>query len=72
MQLTELVEFCKASNVTTIFAEEMASPEVSKTLAGEVDAEVETIYTIESAESNMTYLERMEYNLSKIYANLSQ
>ena len=72
MQLTELVKFCKASNVTTIFAEEMASPEVSETLAGEVGAKVETIYTIESAEDNMTYLERMEYNLSKIYASLSE
>lgn len=71
MQLTELVEFCKSSNVTTIFAEEMASPEVSEALAGEVGAKVDTIYTIESAEDDMSYLERMEYNLSKIYASLS-
>lgn len=71
MQLTELVEFCKASNVKTIFAEEMASPEVSEALAGEVGAKVDTIYTIESADDDMSYLERMEYNLSKIYASLS-
>lgn len=70
-QLTQLVEYCKSNNVTTIFAEEMASPEVSKTLAGEVNAKVETIYTIESAEDGKTYLERMQDNLSKIYDSLS-
>lgn len=70
-QLTELVDFCKSSKVTTIFAEKMASPEVSQTLADEVGAKVEAIYTIESAEDNLTYLERMEYNLSTIYASMS-
>lgn len=70
-QLTELVSYCKGSNVTTIFAEKMASPEVSATLASEVGAKVETIYTIESAEDSMSYLERMESNLSKIYASFA-
>lgn len=70
-QLSELVEYCKANNVTTIFAEEMASPDVSKTLANEVGAKVETIYTIESAEDGMTYLERMQSNLTKIYESLT-
>lgn len=70
-QLSELVEYCKANNVTTIFAEEMASPDVSKTLANEVGAKVETIYTIESAEDGMTYLERMQSNLTKIYKSLT-
>lgn len=69
-QLAELVEYCRANGVTTIFAEEMASPDVSQTLAKEVGAKVETIYTIESAEDDMTYLERMEVNLSKIYESL--
>jgi len=71
-QLTELVNYCKENKVTTIFAEDMASPEVSKTLADEVGAKVETIHTIESAENNMTYLERMKDNLSKIYDSLSK
>ena len=71
-QLTELAEYCKASGVTTIFAEEMASPEVSQTLASEVGAVVETIYTIESAEDGLTYLERIDYNLSKIYDSMSK
>ena len=65
-QLAELIKYCKENNITTIFAEEMASPEVSKTLASEVGAKVETIYTIESNEdNNKTYLERMDENLTK-------
>ena len=61
---------CIRDSITTIFAEEMASPEVSKTLAQEVGAKVETIYTIESNEDNKTYLERMDENLTKIAASL--
>jgi len=71
-QLTELVSYCKENNVTTIFAEEMASPEVSQTLADEVGANVKTIYTIESAEDGLSYLERMQSNLSEIYESLSK
>jgi len=71
-QLTELVNYCKENNVTTIFAEEMASPEVSQTLADEVGATVKTIYTIESAEDELSYLERMQSNLSEIYESLSK
>jgi zinc transport system substrate-binding protein len=70
-QLTELVKYCKANAVTTIFAEEMASPDVSATLASEVGAKVVTIYTVESAEDNLSYLDRMEYNLNAIYTSLN-
>lgn len=71
-QMTELVKYCKENQVTTIFAEEMASPEVSKTLADEVGAKVETIYTIEGGEDDKSYLERIEDNLSKIYDSLAK
>lgn len=70
--LTELVQYCKENDVTTIFAEEMASPEVSKTLAKEAGAEVKTIYTMESNEDNLSYLKRMENNLKEIYESLAQ
>lgn len=66
----KLIEYCKENKITTIFAEEMASPEVSKTLAQEVGAKVETIYTIESKEDDKTYLERMDDNLTKILGSL--
>lgn len=64
------MEYCKENDVSTIFAEEMASQEVSQTLADEVGAKVDTIYTMESNEDDMTYLERMSDNLSKIYESL--
>lgn len=69
-ELAELVEYCKQNKVTVIFTEELASPEISKTLAKEIGAKVEKIYTMESAEDNMSYLARMKYNLNKIYENL--
>ncbi len=69
-QLAELVKYCRDHQVTTIFAEEMASPDVSQTLAKEVGAKVETIYTIESGEDDKSYLERVESNLKKIYESL--
>lgn len=71
-QLTELVDYCEKNHVTTIFAENMVSPEISQTLASEVGAKVETIYTIESSEGSMSYIDRMKANLEKIYASLSQ
>ncbi len=71
-QLAELVEYCRQNDVTTIFAEEMASPEISQTLANDVGASVKTIYTMESAEDGLSYLERMADNLSEIYESLSK
>jgi ABC-type Zn uptake system ZnuABC Zn-binding protein ZnuA len=70
-QLAELVEYCKDNGVKVIFAEEMVSPEVSATLAHEVGAKVETIYTIESAEDNLSYIDRLTSNLDKIYNSLN-
>jgi len=70
-QLAELIDYCKENSVSTIFAEEMISTDISKTLADEVGAKVEVIYTIESAADGLSYLERMEYNLSKIYESLT-
>lgn len=71
-QLANLVEYCRTHKIKTIFSEESASPEVSKTLANEVNASVEEIYTIEMPQDNKTYLERMEENLEKIYQNLNK
>ncbi|MEA4811756.1 MAG: metal ABC transporter substrate-binding protein [Anaerolineaceae bacterium] len=71
-QLAKLVEYSRENKVTTIFAEEMASPEISNTLAKEVGAKVETIYTMEGPEDGLSYLERMETNLSRIYQALSR
>jgi zinc transport system substrate-binding protein len=70
-QLSELVDYCKEHDVKTIFAEEMVAPDVSATLASEVGANVQTIYTIESNEDELSYIDRMKSNLEKIYNSLN-
>jgi zinc transport system substrate-binding protein len=70
-ELSELVDYCKEHNVKTIFAEEMVAPDVSATLASEVGANVQTIYTIESNEDDLSYLDRIKSNLEKIYNSLN-
>ena len=69
-QLAQLVDFARANAVKVIFAEEMASPAVSQTLAREVGAQVETLYTLESNEDDLSYLERMRSNLDTIYRSM--
>jgi zinc transport system substrate-binding protein len=59
-QLAEWSIFCKANGVTTIFAEKMASPAVSETLASEVGARVGNHLIHREREDGKTYLERME------------
>jgi zinc transport system substrate-binding protein len=68
--LNQLISYCKSKGVKTVFVEDMVSPEVSKTLADSVGADVKTIYTMESSEDNKTYLQRIESNLSEIYESL--
>lgn len=71
-KLAALVDYCKKNRVKTIFVEDMVSPAVSQTLAKQVGAKVETIYTMESGEDNKTYLERVKANLDAIYDSLSR
>ena len=69
-QLARLTDFCKEQHVTTIFAEKIANREVAQTLAKEAGTAVKTIYTIETAEDGLSYLDRMTYNLKNIYESL--
>jgi zinc transport system substrate-binding protein len=69
-KMKELIDFSKVSNIKVIFMEELASPEVSKTIANEVGAKVEKIYTIESKEDGKDYIQSMKDNLEKIYISL--
>ena len=66
-ELAELIDFCREGNITTILAESLSSPLVAETLAAEAGAAVRVIYTMESAEDGLSYLARMEHNLSAIY-----
>lgn len=69
-KMKELVDYCKKNNIKTIFLEENVSEEVSKTLAKEVGAKVEKIYTVTNSVDNKGYIEIMKYNLEKIYESL--
>lgn len=71
-RLAELAIELKKAGVRTVFAEKLLSPAVSKTLAQEAGARVETIYTMESAEDGKNYLERMRSNLEKIESALDE
>ena len=71
-QLAKLADYCNQYGIKTVFSETAASPQVSAALAREVGASVQTIYTIESAEDGLSYLERMTANIEKIYKSLAQ
>jgi zinc transport system substrate-binding protein len=69
-KIKKLVELSKKNKIKVIFMEELASPRVSETLATEVGAKVQKIYTIESNEDKKTYIKSMEENLENIYNSL--
>lgn len=70
-KMQEIVEFCKKNDIKTIFMPELASEKISKTLANEVGGKIEKIYTLESNEEGISYIDAMKENLSKIYDALS-
>lgn len=69
-QLETLTKYCKDNNIKTVFVESMVSPKVSNTLANEVGAKAEKIYTEEAKEDGKDYYAAMKYNLEKIYDSL--
>jgi len=69
-KIAELIEYCRVNKVDTVFMEELASPKVSETLANEIGAKVEKIYTLESSEGNDSYPEGMRKNLELVYESL--
>ncbi len=68
--LKELTEFSKVNNIKVVFMEEMAAPEVSETIAREINAKVEKLYSIETKEDEKGYIDMMRENLEKIYNSL--
>lgn len=71
-QLETLTKYCKDNNIKTVFVESMVSPKVSNTLANEVGAKTEKIYTLEAKEDGKDYYAAMKYNIEKIYESLSE
>jgi zinc transport system substrate-binding protein len=63
-QMAELIDFVIANNVKVILSEFTFSSAVADTLARETGAEVRTVYTMEAAEDNMSYVTRLLGNLN--------
>ncbi|MBD7914733.1 zinc ABC transporter substrate-binding protein [Clostridium sp. Sa3CUN1] len=70
--LEALINYCKENGVKTIFSESTSSEKEAETLAKEVSAKVVKVYSLETKEDNMSYLEGMRYNLETIYNELSK
>lgn len=68
--LEALINYSKENGVKTIFSESTASEKEAETLAKEVGAKVVKVYSLETKEDNMSYLEGMRYNLETIYNSL--
>ncbi|AWI05982.1 metal ABC transporter substrate-binding protein [Clostridium drakei] len=69
-KMEELISYSKKNKIKTIFVEDMVSPKVSETLAKEVGAKVQKIYTLENQEDNKDYIQSMKGNLELIYNSL--
>ena len=68
--LEALINYSKENGVKTIFSESTASEKEAETLAKEVGAKVVKVYSLETKEDNMSYIEGMRYNLETIYNSL--
>lgn len=70
--LENLINYCKENNIKVIFNESTASADASETLANAVGASIEKLYSLETQEDNLSYIEAMEHNLETIYTALSK
>lgn len=66
----KILDYCKENNVKTIFSESASSSSQAESLASNAGAKVQKIYSLESKEDNMSYLEGTKYNYEKIYEAL--
>lgn len=76
-KLAELKKFAQTHHVKTIYFEELTSPKVAKTLAGEVGAKTEVLNTLEGLskkqqEQGLNYIQVMESNLKQLQESLSK
>jgi zinc transport system substrate-binding protein len=65
-RLAEVARFARDNDVSTVFFEELVSPDVAETLASEVGIETEVLNPLESRPAAGDYLSEMRQNLSKL------
>jgi zinc transport system substrate-binding protein len=63
-QMAELIDFVRKNSVRVILSEFTFSSAVADTLARETGAQVRTVYTMEAAEDNLSYVTRLLGNLN--------
>ena len=68
--LEKLVNYSKENGVKVIFNESTSSSSNADTLAKSVGATVVRVYSLETKEDDMSYIEGMKYNLETIYNSL--
>jgi zinc transport system substrate-binding protein len=73
-ELAELIDFCRANSIHTIFMEYGTDESVMTTLANEFDGNVSVVYTLESSggDSADSYIDTMFSNLDIIYEGLTK
>lgn len=69
-RLAEVEEFAEDHGVTTIFFEELVSPEVAEALADELGISTDVLSPLESAPQNGDYLTAMRSNLASLRSAL--
>jgi zinc transport system substrate-binding protein len=65
-RLAEVARFARDNDVSTVFFEELVSPDVAETLASEVGIETEVLNPLESRPAAGDYLSEMRQTLSKL------
>ena len=68
-QLADIADLVRDNDITTIFTEELVSPEIAETVADETGASVATLYPIEGLSEDTadeTYLTLMKANLAAL------
>jgi zinc transport system substrate-binding protein len=70
-RLAEVADFARENDVTTIFFEELAPPDIAETLAGELGIETAVLNPLESGPETGDYLTEMRANLEALRDALS-
>ncbi|MDD7794905.1 metal ABC transporter substrate-binding protein [Clostridium sp. 'White wine YQ'] len=70
-KLAEIVTYAKTNKINTIFMENSGSEKDAETISRESGSKIQKIYTLETREDNLNYLDAMKENLDRIYNSLS-
>lgn len=68
--LRRAIGFCRANNINTIFYEKGAGLKDAQTIAWEINANLESLISMEYAHSNKDYISIMRQNLELLYQSM--